>query len=60
MAEIVEKDNYGKYGEKSQDKIEKTMHERKHGELNRASYKNIMSGKQANEWPMRTGRADNV
>jgi hypothetical protein len=36
-----------KYGQKAQDKVEKAMHERKHGELKSGSGKKVTSKKQA-------------
>ena len=36
-----------KYGEKAQEKVEKVMHERKHGELRSGSGKKVTSRKQA-------------
>jgi hypothetical protein len=36
-----------KYGKKAQDKVEKTMHERKHGTLRSGSGKKVKSRKQA-------------
>jgi len=36
-----------KYGKKAQDKVEKVMHERKHGELKSGSGKTVTSRKQA-------------
>ena len=36
-----------KYGKKAQDKVEKTMHERKHGTLRSGSGKKVTSRKQA-------------
>jgi hypothetical protein len=36
-----------KYGQKAQDKVEKTMHERKHGELKSGSGHKVTSKKQA-------------
>lgn len=36
-----------KYGKKAQDKVEKAMHERKHGELKSGSGKKVTSRKQA-------------
>ncbi|MCD6012244.1 MAG: hypothetical protein K0Q79_2106 [Flavipsychrobacter sp.] len=37
----------GKYSKKAQDKVEKTMHERKHGTLKSGSGKKVTSRKQA-------------
>ena len=36
-----------RYGKKAQDKVEKTMHERKHGTLRSGSGKKVTSRKQA-------------
>jgi hypothetical protein len=36
-----------RYGQKAQDKVEKAMHERKHGELKSGSGKKVTSRKQA-------------
>lgn len=36
-----------RYGKKAQDKVEKTMHERKHGTLRSGSGKKVTSKKQA-------------
>lgn len=36
-----------KYGQKAQDKVEKAMHERKHGELKTGTGKKVTSKKQA-------------
>lgn len=36
-----------KYGQKAQDKVEKAMHEKKHGELKSGSGKKVTSRKQA-------------
>ena len=36
-----------KYGKKAEDKVEKTMHERKHGTLKSGSGKKVTSRKQA-------------
>jgi hypothetical protein len=36
-----------RYGKKAQDKVEKTMHERKHGTLRSSSGKKVTSRKQA-------------
>jgi hypothetical protein len=36
-----------KYGQKAQDKVEKAMHERKHGELKSGSGQKVTSKKQA-------------
>lgn len=47
IAANFKKMTMAKYGEKAQDKVEKTMHERKKGELKTGSGKKVTSRKQA-------------